>query len=846
MTRKVTRRGIDQVHSPVAAPNAGGTARIVLPGSDAPSVHARIRAIAESYPDMIAVRLPDRQIGYGDLIAAADRVATAILSRNPDPACPVALGPGLDPISLITCVLAVLTTGRFYVYLSDTYPSVRLQQIMEDTDPQLILSNGVNWEAARVLAEQHSGGSVRVLDIGTAEDQSKIRTTPAKIVPEDLLAIQFTSGTTGRPKGIEISHRRYLNSADASALAPGDRVAILINFNVGGIFNPLTRGATVFPYNPNRMDLSRLLRWIRDAGIQVIAPPVSLFRRLADAIPERGYLPEIREVFLHGQAVLPGDVQRFRDRFPESTRLFSIYSSTETFGITRLCIGPGFDPQDQPVPAGFPVHHKTISVIDDGGKCLPRGQVGEIAVTSRYLSPGYWRNPELTAEKFQTNPSDPTLRTFFTGDLGMVDDLGRVRLLGRKDRQAKIRGFRVELETIEAALWALDCIDEAAVVAREDCRGEKRLAAYLVVRGDLSPTIREIRERLSSRLASFMIPSRFAFMDRLPMLPNFKIDLDRLPEPTLDRGRLSSRLKAPRNDLETLVLNCWKSVLDEEEIGIGDDFFELGGDSLLAVMLIDRVAKTLGHDLPTDAIAALTTVERLCGHILASDGGGNGDGPSTHLDAREYNQLLTAIQGSQLPPANPDRLITMVNPDGRQSPLFWCFNAPSLEPRALGDGIGADQPIYSLYSGIEMIRPFDQAAVERIARHYLEEIRAIQPRGPYLLGGNCSGAKVMIEIAHQLMAQGERIHKLCCMEVFDPRLFDYPGEMLLLYGRDSHLRAYKPFAWGAPNWERRFTSVPRVAWLPGPHGEFFSPHHAPELARLIGDFLGDPATPGTA
>lgn len=803
--------------------------------SSCASVHERIRSMATARPDAVAVQMPGVSLSYQELMEWADRIATVVQASQRDRQCPIILSPGMDLMTLIKVVVGVLEAGCAYVYLGEFYPAERIAEILNDINPACILCN----RASRKQAEDLIDGRARriaLIDIDTADDQPIESLTRIGVCPEDLLAVQFTSGTTGRPKGIKIDHCRYLLGAKGSLLKPSDRVATLLSFNVGGIFIPLMRGSTIFPYNPTLLSPAELLKWIKDQRINVIAPPVSLFRRLADIIPHRGYLSEIREVFLHGQAVFPVDVERFRENFPAKARLFTLYSSTETFGITRLQVAPSFDPKGKPVPAGFPVHHKSLSIVDKLGNPLPAGTMGEVAVTSRYLSPGYWKNPVLSAQRFRSSLNNPRLRTFFTGDLGFIDERGCLHLHGRKDRQVKVRGFRVELEAVEAALATLDYVSEAAVIARKDHRGDMRLVAYVVVRDGRRLSIERLRAHLILRLPFYMVPARFYFLKKMPQLISLKVNLAQLPAPTLQREWLSSTLVEPRNDLEARILDQWKAILGESDIGISDSFFELGGDSLSAVLLINAIEHELGYALPNSLISSLDTVEHLC-NGLQSTVAKEKRVASVHLDQSDYNKLLSTMRASQLEWASAVSLITIVNQNGTRPPLFWCFNSPSTESRALAKAMGPDQPIYCLFSGIFAIRPFDAVAVQRIARHYMEEICIVQPHGPYLLGGNCSGAKIMVEIAHLLLNSGEMIAKLICMEAFDSRLLSYPGDMLLLYGRESHLRAYEPFGWGEADWERQFLYVPQVRWLPGTHGEFFSTRHVPELARLVKEAL---------
>ena len=814
------------------------TEEIAAQARRAATVHEQIWAIAALVPDAIALSAGDRALSYRQLTRAAERVAAALAAERLRIDRPILVGPGLDHLTLIVAVLGVLRAGRFYVYLHDGYPPERVRDILEDAEPQAALTPDGTLPAI-IQAITGRGTEIRALcmaESGARRGAWRRRGTPGGC-RADLLAVQFTSGTTGRPKGIEINHQRYLLAAEGSLLAPGDRVAILINFAVGGALIPLMRGATAFLYDPRQASSAALIDWLARRRIQVLAPPVQLFRQILDAIPHPGALADLREVFLFGQAVLAEDVRRFRACFGDSTHLYTLYSTTETFGITRLRIGPELELDEGPVPAGWPVRHKEVSIVDDAGRPLPCGSVGEVAVTSRHLSPGYWRNPQLTAQRFLPVVGQPGMRTYLTGDLGTLDAHGCLRLLGRKDRQVKIRGYRVELEAVEAALASLPWVRQAAVSAREDLGSAPRLVAYVTLQHDQSLTVAALRAALGDRLPGYMVPSRFVFMDAMPFLASLKVDLQGLPHPRADRRYLSTGELPARYPLEARLLECWREVLGFDAIGVRDDFHELGGDSLTAIDLLGRVEALIGRPLPLDAMARITTVEHMCDLISRHAQDTEEPVPSHALTSHEYHLLLTVMAGGELERCSEASLLSAHNTEGAAPPLFWCCNAPAYELQVLAEGLGPDQPLYGMFSGILALSPLPAERLARIAAHYLEEILQIQPQGPYRLGGNCTGAAVMLEVALSLVRRGAHVERLCMMEFFDERLYDFSGDLQLLVGRESHLRVDQSFHWRDQGWTDRFTRMPWVDWLPGPHGEFFAPPHAPALIKHLGAFL---------
>lgn len=816
------------LHSPVE------DAKTILTHPDqAATVPERVRYVAQHFPNHIAINTPERSITYQVLLQAMQAVADTISMIACNPAHPILLVPGLDDFFLIKSVLGILDAGYSYVYLNESYPQKRIKEIIEDIEPEWLVSDTKQYSRAIDMAKA-AENPPQVLNLEPpSETVFSGQSNP--FPPSQLLSVQYTSGTTGRPKGIKITHERFLNAAKTSVITPDDRVAILINFNLSGIFIPLMRGAQVCPYNPNRTQPSELLQWLKQSRISIIAPPVALFRRILEVLPEPNYLPNIRQIFLHGEAVLASDIRLFRQKFNSATEIYTLYSSTETFGITRFRIRPRYKKDNQPVPAGFPVKNKEIRIVDEQGNQLPRGRLGEVVVMSRFLSPGYWKKTQLTAKRFVNLPNGNGKRAYFTGDLGKIDRRGCLHLRGRKDRQVKIRGYRIEIESIEQALRELQEIKDVAVIANDWGDNNKRLIAFLVLNQSQDLSIRQIREKLKLRLPSYMIPSSWLFLSSLPLLPNMKVDYQQLPNPQMQRERLEGPMVLPRTTMEARLLQHWQAIFKQQLIGIKDNFYDLGGDSLLAVALISRIEKDLQQSLPIAAIRHINNIELQARQIIQHKSDKAVDESS--LSRNEFSRLSSAISTSQMEPVNPQGLIRVSHPQATNPPLFWCFNAPSVEPRSLSEGLGTEQPLYVLFSGIFAIKPLTDKTVKRIARHYLQELLAIDPNGPYRLGGNCSGAQVAVEMAIELRKKGKVVEKLICMEAFDQRLLDFSGEILLLYGKESHLRAHQQFDWGKPGWEKPFTQIPQVEWLPGPHGQFFTPHHIPALAGAIGDFL---------
>jgi len=802
------------------------------------SVHRRFMITSRQHPNALAVQTLDNKITYKELNLESNKLANAIINLNISSKIPIILSPDLDLISLIISTIGILKAGSFYIYLSQSYPKSRVLEILKISEPELIIINDHNESEFKILIDSIEEKKIKVLSVEHVRKNGHANYRLKRIKSGNTLSIQFTSGTTGSPKAIEINHLRYLNNYRHSFIAPDQRVAVLTNFNISGIIVPLMKGATVYPYNPATTSLSDLISFLKTNKITIIAPPVSLFRKMTDAIQNKNDLPYLRNVLLYGQTILPSDIEKFREKFSNNSRLFIVYSTTETFGITRVQITKDYIFKKGIVPVGFPVKNKEVLILDNSGNPEPQGKIGEIAVRSHFLSQGYWKNPQLTKEKFIPDPQGSKKRIFLTGDLGLLRPDRCLELVGRKDRQIKIRGYRVELEAIEAVISSLEDIKEVAAKLIENKQKEKEIAAYIVEKTKGRLTFQSLRNQLSKKIPSYMIPRWFVFMDKLPTLINFKTNYHELPEVSFDRNRLRSTFVYPQNATESTILKIWEEVLQIKGLSVTDDFFELGGDSIHAVTIISEIEKQLGHQFSVQMISNITTVEQMANNIinLRQLTDPKLKKPTAILKHDIFDKLAYVVNNSKLQTIDSDYLTSVFNNDGTRRSLFWCFNDLPTEPLALMKHLPNDQPLYCLYSGINMIKPF-ASFVEKIAKHYVHEIQTIQPHGPYYLGGNCGGANIMVHVAHELIQRNERISKLCIMEYFNNKLFDYSCQMLLLYGKNSHLHAYKKFNWHKSGWEKRFKSIPLVEWLPGKHGEFFDNKNIPVLGKLLTNFF---------
>jgi thioesterase domain-containing protein/acyl carrier protein len=392
------------------------------------------------------------------------------------------------------------------------------------------------------------------------------------------------------------------------------------------------------------------------------------------------------------------------------------------------------------VPIGRPIANTQVYILDAQLQPVPIGVPGQLYTGGDGLARGYLNRPELTAEKFISDPfsEDPAARLYKTGDLARYLPDGSIEFLGRIDHQVKIRGFRIELGEVESVLGRHPAVEEAVVIAREDVPGDKRLVAYVVASHEPTPSFSELRSFLKEKLPDYMIPSAFVDLGSLPLTPNGKVDRKALPAPDRNRIQPAEALVAPRDDLELQLTKIWEKVLGVKNIGMKDNFFDLGGHSLLIVRLFDRIQKIFGKDLPLATLFQAPTIGQLA-RIIRQEGWSS-----------PWSSLVPIQHGGSKPP-------------------FFCVHGCTGKVEHFYDLarlLGPEQPFYGLSAlGLEKGQvPHTQ--FEDMAAHYIKEIRTIQFNGPYFIGGSGAGYPIVIEMAHQLESQGQNVTLLVLMTPF--------------------------------------------------------------------------------
>jgi amino acid adenylation domain-containing protein len=547
----------------------------------------QIQDIVQRYPDRPAILDEAGAMTYRELDAASNRVANALLNaRGPVPEA-IGLVVGINREALVAA-LGILKAAKAFVCLPLGFPVSKQKLILEDSGIELLVSTHLHRSLAHTLAEDKR----EILFLETLPDDAG---SPGLNISADSTAIiNYTSGSTGTPKGVVQSH---LNVKAQSGryfaqyrVGPQDCCAFGESLAWAGsywkFFGAFCSGAALLPIDMNQLGPAKAIELLERYRPSLMFSRATIKELLAAGIPFE--LPETRIVSVGGDSIYAQDVETIRRFFPNAM-ISNGLGTTEAGRSTQYLIAPD-DPIDfKVVPLGYPVKGAQIHLLDENLQPVSPGQVGEIAIQDAYLSRGYQNRPGLTAQKFRVLDRFGDLPIYLTGDLGRLDEFGRLRHLGRQDFQVKIRGYQVHTNEIEAILLTLPGVNAVTVVARNVSSGAKILIGYLEVAAAEFEGVGAAHKFLRDRQPGHMVPKHFVVIDKLPRTASGKIDPQALPIPERSRALVEADFCEPRTELENLLSQIWADILGVELIGIHDDFIQLGGDSLLSGQIINRV-----------------------------------------------------------------------------------------------------------------------------------------------------------------------------------------------------------------------------------------------------------------
>ncbi len=556
------------------------------------SLTARFEHQVRQNADRSAVITPGETLTYNDLNRMANRIANVILERHGEGQEPVAIIVSNDATS-IAGILGVLKAGKICVPVDAGLPAARAKAIITDSQAGLIVTGG------KYVPLAQASGSVthEIINLNELKPDLPDHNPSVPIAPTDLAHIIYTSGSTSEPKGVIDIHRNVLHHVmvvtNSSRYCREDRMTLVrAPSSTGGlanVYSALLNGACLFPFDVQNKSVAQLTSLLIENNITVYHSSATVFRHFVQTLEKKDEFPHLRLIRLGSEQVTKNEFQRFQQHFSSECILVNALSCTEAITFCQNFLNKDSVVAGETVSVGYAVPDMDILLLDDMGETIERGDSGEIAIRSEFLSPGYWGKPELTRKVFLQRAGDDGHRVYLTGDMGRMNADGCLEHIGRKDFQIKVRGHRVNTDEIEIMLLTVPYIKEAAVVGRESMAGDRRLIAYLVFKAELSATASQLRDSLSEKLPRYMIPSTFVVLDALPLTANGKIDRRALPEPPVSRPALDIPFVVPRSMVEETLSRIWSELLEVDQCGIDDNFFDLGGDSLLAGRVVARV-----------------------------------------------------------------------------------------------------------------------------------------------------------------------------------------------------------------------------------------------------------------
>ncbi|HVW97009.1 MAG TPA: amino acid adenylation domain-containing protein [Mucilaginibacter sp.] len=728
--------------------------------------------------DKTAIQFNGKRLSYNELGERSNKLAKVLISKGITTGDIVGIALDRSP-DLIVALLAVLKSGAAYIPLDPEYPKDRVEFMLEDSSAKILLTS-------KKYQDHFTSQSLEVL-IEDAFDLFGEHTAEApdiEVSGNDLAYVLYTSGSTGKPKGVQIRHFNLVNFLLSMQKAPGmtarDKILAVttISFDIAGLelYLPLISGAEIWLAGSDTAKDGRLLYDIvKSEGITFMQATPYTWRMMLEA----GWEKQLPLKILCGGEALPKDLAA--KMIVRVKELWNMYGPTETtiWSTVKLI------KSEEEITIGKPIANTQVYILDEQLNNVTGNSIGEIVIGGDGVAAGYLNRSELTDQRFIDNPlaAVPGKKMYRTGDLGKYNDQGDIVCLGRMDHQVKVRGYRIELEEIEHALVKESNIRQAVVIAREDTPGDPRLVGYVVLEdenpdADLKILVQQWQRAMLAVLPEYMVPDDFVLMTSIPITPNGKIDRKALPKPDYNAVVRLGEYIAPRTEIEKQVAEIWQELMGIEKISIYDNFFELGGRSLIAVQIMARIEKLTGKRLPLATLFEHSTIEKLS-LVL------NVDSKSITWDS-----------------------LVHIKPKGSKMPLYIVHGAGLnvLLFNALAMNMDNEQPVFGLQArGLNGIdEPLD--VMEEIAAHYISEILAQNPIGPYALAGYSLGGTIAYEMARQMIEMGKEVKMLAVFDTYAKQtdIFDRPVKRVFNRTRLFFLKLFNSFALLAEDPKRTF------------------------------------------
>ena len=727
-------------------PPAQLTQRIEVNQTTAPisdeTLHSLFIKQVKQQGEAIALITPEYTLTYQELYTQAHKIGQKLqhLGATPNTLVAVLMTKGWEQVA---AVLGILMSGAAYLPIDPTLPQERQWNLLEQGEVKLAITQ------AHLAGSLSLPENIQCLSVDS-EEWETIEVTSLDSVPSvsDLAYVIFTSGSTGTPKGVMIDHRGAVNTIldinQRFEIKPNDRVlavsALNFDLSVYDIFGILAAGATiVIPSPDGAKDPAHWVELMVKHQVTLWNTVPALMQMLVEYLsqhPDRSSFP-LRLALLSGDWIplnLPEQIKTFWSQI----QVTSLGGATEAsiwsvyYPITTV------DPEWKSIPYGQPLANQCLYVLNERMEPCPNWVAGQLYIGGIGIAQGYWRNDEKTNASFIIHPHTGE-RLYKTGDLARYLPDGNTEFLGREDLQVKISGYRIELGEIEVFLQKHSAVKETVVTAVGELQN-KQLVAYIVLHPEATATIDELRDYLQQCLPKYMVPPNYIFQEALPLTPNGKVDRKRLPTPELKFAPTTENYVPPRNSKELQLVKMWEDILGVQPVGVSSNFLDLGGHSLLVVRLMNRIEQELGHSLPLSTLFQYSTVEQLA-KILEQEQVVSEPSPLVPIQP----------QGSQIP-------IFCVHPAG--GTVFCYFELAQL--------LGTEQPFYGLQCLGQVEGEEPLTSVEDMAAVYLKAIREVQAKGPYILMGWSFGGMVALEMANNLLGEGEQVAFVGLIDTYAP------------------------------------------------------------------------------